>query len=67
LVSTQAQTGAGTERASLWGDAPYPVLVADAQGAVVRSFVGEPTATDLWAALAELREPGTVPPSCTHD
>ncbi|HEX2575281.1 MAG TPA: hypothetical protein VHK88_02970 [Aquihabitans sp.] len=43
------------------------VLVADASGAVARSFVGEPTATDLWAALAELREPGTVPPSCTHD
>ncbi|MFI1412252.1 PP2C family protein-serine/threonine phosphatase [Streptomyces sp. NPDC020707] len=36
MVSTQAQTGAGTEQASLWGDAPYPVLVADAQGAVVQ-------------------------------
>ena len=43
------------------------VLVADAEGVVHRSFVGEPTATDLWAALAELREPGTIPPSCTED
>ncbi|CAN5599664.1 hypothetical protein BH10ACT1_BH10ACT1_41230 [soil metagenome] len=43
------------------------VLVADAEGVVQRSFVGPPTATDLWAALAELREPGSVPPSCTHD
>jgi hypothetical protein len=27
-------------------------LVADAEGVVVRSFVGVPPATDLWAALA---------------
>ncbi len=48
-------------------DAVPMVLVADDRGVVQRSFVGEPTATDLWAALAELRQPGTVPPSCTHD
>lgn len=48
-------------------DAVPMVLVADSSGAVLRSFVGPPTATDLWAALAELREPGTVPDSCTHD
>lgn len=48
-------------------DAVPMVLVADAAGAVLRSFIGPPTATDLWAALAELREPGTVRPSCTHD
>ena len=36
-----------------------------ATGAVRRSFVGEPTATDLWAELAELREPGSVPEGCT--
>jgi len=46
-------------------DAVPMVLVADAEGAVRRSFVGEPTATDLWAALAELRDPGSVPPGCT--
>lgn len=48
-------------------DAVPMVLVADATGAVVRSFVGEPSATDLWAALAELREPGSVPASCSGD
>ena len=47
-------------------DAVPMVVVADASGAVCRSFVGEPTATDLWAALVELREPGTVSPSCTE-
>jgi hypothetical protein len=43
------------------------VLVADPDGVVRRSFVGPPSVADLWAALAELREPGTVPPGCTHD
>lgn len=46
-------------------DAVPLVVVADSDGAVKRSFVGPPTATDLWAALAELREPGSVPPGCT--
>lgn len=48
-------------------DAVPMVVVADADGAVQRSFVGPPTATDLWAALAELRQPGTVPPGCTSE
>lgn len=48
-------------------DAVPLVVVADGGGVVRRSFVGPPTATDLWAALAELREPGSVPPGCTHE
>jgi hypothetical protein len=28
---------------------------------VLRAFVGETSATDLWAALAECREPGSTP------
>jgi hypothetical protein len=48
-------------------DAVPLVLIADAAGTVRRNFVGPPTATDLWAALAELREPGSVPPGCTGD
>lgn len=48
-------------------DAVPMLLIVDTVGSVRRNFVGEPTATDLWAALAELREPGTVPESCTHD
>lgn len=31
------------------------VLVADAAGVVVRSFVGPPAAADLWAAVANVR------------
>ncbi len=42
------------------------VLVADATGAVCASFLGEPTATDLWATVAELREPGSTPDQCDH-
>jgi len=45
-------------------DAVPMVLIADADGLVHRSFVGEPSATDLWAAVAELREPGSVPAGC---
>ncbi len=42
-------------------DAVPMVLVVDSTGSVRRSFMGEPTATDLWAALADLREPGSIP------
>ena len=38
------------------------ILVADASGAVQASFIGAPSATDLWAAVAEAREPGSTPP-----
>lgn len=38
------------------------ILVADASGAVQASFIGTPSATDLWAAVAEAREPGSTPP-----
>jgi thioredoxin family protein len=37
------------------------ILVADTEGVVRRAFVGATTATDLWAAVAELRAPGTTP------
>lgn len=47
-------------------DAVPLLLLVDPIGSVRRSFVGEPSATDLWAALAELREPGSVPPGCDH-
>ncbi len=42
------------------------LLIADADGAVVGQFLGPPTAADLWATLAEIREPGSVPPGCDH-
>lgn len=37
------------------------VAIADAQGVVVAGFAGPVTATDLWAAVAEARQPGTSP------
>ena len=36
-------------------------LVADDEGVVRAMFVGVPTATDLWAAVAEARDPGSSP------
>ncbi len=41
-------------------------LIADSRGVVVASFLGPVTATDLWAAVAEARAPGSTPRSCTH-
>jgi hypothetical protein len=39
-------------------------LVVDQAGVVRASFVGPVTATDLWAAVAEAREPGSTPDAC---
>jgi hypothetical protein len=36
-------------------------VVADADGVVRAAFVGSFTATDLWAAVAEARAPGSTP------
>lgn len=42
-------------------------LVVDTAGAVRAKFLGPVTATDLWATLAELRAPGTLPTDgCDH-
>lgn len=43
------------------------VVVADATGTVRARFLGPVTATDLWATVAELRAPGSLPDaSCDH-
>lgn len=34
-------------------------VIADAEGIVRASFLGPATASDIWAALAEVREPGS--------
>jgi hypothetical protein len=39
------------------------LLLADRQGVVRANFVGPMTATDLWAAVAEARHPGSRPQS----
>ncbi len=43
------------------------VVIADDRGVVRESFLGPVSATHLWAALAEVREPGSVPPGCGDD
>lgn len=37
------------------------ILAVDPDGVVQASFVGTPSATDLWAAVAEARAPGSTP------
>ena len=41
-------------------DAVPCVVIADAGGVVHRAFLGPVTATDLWAAVANAREPGSI-------
>ena len=47
------------------------VLVADAQGVVQQSFVGDVTAIDLWGEIATVRDPSSRPepsdPNHSHD
>jgi hypothetical protein len=58
---------ADRERHERYGvDAVPLVLVADVEGVVQATFVGPPSAADLWASLAELRSPGSVPDGCDH-
>jgi hypothetical protein len=46
-------------------DAVPTTVLCDAHGGVIRSFLGPVTATHLWAAVADAREPGSVPPGCS--
>jgi hypothetical protein len=45
-------------------DAVPTTLVADGDGVVAAGFLGPVTATVLWAAVAEAREPGSTPGGC---
>jgi hypothetical protein len=42
-------------------EAAPTTVVADRDGVVHAAFVGAPSATDLWAAVAEARDPGSSP------
>lgn len=42
------------------------VLIADADGVVRRNFLGPTSVAHLWAAVAEVRDPGSAPPACDH-
>ena len=49
-----------------YGITAVPIVVLVSSDGVVRSsFLGPVSATHLWAAAAELRSPGSVPPGCT--
>jgi len=58
----EVEVGARSDLHKRYGIEAVPTIVlADADGVVRASFVGEPSATDLWAAVAEVREPGSSP------
>lgn len=48
-------------------DAVPTVIIADTAGVVKASFMGPVSATDLWAAVAECREPGSRPDAQCHN
>ena len=47
-------------------DAVPLTLIADSDGWVRHTFTGPVSATHLWAAVAEVREPGSTPGPCDH-
>jgi hypothetical protein len=46
-------------------DAVPTTVIADGDGVVRGSFLGPVTTTHLWAKVAELRQPGSVPDGCS--
>lgn len=67
VATVEVEVGAAPELHRRYGiDGVPTTVVADVDGVVRASFLGPVTATDLWAALAELRDPGSVPEGC-HD
>lgn len=42
------------------------LVIADADGVVRRAFLGPVKAQDLWAAVANCREPGVAPAGCEN-
>jgi hypothetical protein len=67
VVVQQVEVTAAPELHRRYGiDAVPLVLVADEAGIVRTHFLGPVTATDLWAAVAEAREPGSTPQHCQN-
>lgn len=68
VVAQQVEVSAARDVHRRYGiDAVPSVVIADATGVVRATFVGPVTATDLWASVAELRSPGTLPADgCGH-
>jgi hypothetical protein len=58
VVVEEVEVGARPELHRRYGiDAVPCLVVADADGEARASFVGQPTAAELWTTLAELRDP----------
>jgi hypothetical protein len=67
VVDVEYSAAAGLHR-KYHVDAVPIAVIADHAGVVRASFVGPMTATDLWAAVAEVRHPGSSPePHLGHD
>lgn len=65
VAVTEVEYGNATAMHERYGIEAVPTtLVADADGVVVSSWIGPVTATDLWAGVAEAREPGSTPDAC---
>src|SRR5688500_4617281 len=65
VVVQEVEYGADRALHDRYGIEAVPTaVVADALGVVQASFMGSVTATDLWAAVAEAREPGSTPDAC---
>lgn len=64
----QVEVGADPELHDRYEITAVPVTVlSDADGVVGDSFLGPVSATHLWAAMAELREPGSTPAGCSDE
>jgi hypothetical protein len=65
VASQEVEVSAATALHERYGiDAVPTTVICGPDGGVVRSFLGPVTATHLWAAVAEARAPGSVPPGC---
>lgn len=68
VATAEVEVGAAPELHEKYAiDGVPATVIADAAGVVRASFLGPVTATDLWATVAELRAPGTLPTdACDH-
>jgi hypothetical protein len=65
VAVVDAEVSRDIELHDRYGIEAVPItVIADHEGVVQRAFVGPVSSTHLWAAVAELREPGSVPPDC---
>jgi hypothetical protein len=64
-VVQQVEEHADAELHRRYGVQAVPIVaIAGGDGHVDASFLGPVSSTHLWAAVADLRAPGSVPPGC---